>query len=116
MPDPQFIINAVRDLGLIAVIILASMWGIWKVIVPAIITQQRTQMTYYIDEIKSLRQESREDKQKMFDAFNRNSEINAKLQMALDAISAQIHELTKDVISLKEEIRHMSEKGDNNYE
>jgi len=110
MLDQQFMISAVRDLGLIAVIVLVSMWGIWKVIVPAVINQQQSQMNYYIEEIRSLRQESREDKQKMFDAFNLNSETNAKLQVALNNINAQLYELTRDVVALKEELERIHEE------
>jgi uncharacterized coiled-coil DUF342 family protein len=113
MTDPSAVLAAIRDVGLAAVIILLSLWGIWKVIIPAIIDQQQQQTDFYVAEIKSLRQEAREDKQRMFEAFNQNSEVNKALQAALNNISAQIVELSRDVVALQEKVDSISKEQTN---
>lgn len=100
----ETIFNAVRDIGLAAVIVLLSLWGLWKVVIPGAIKQYQTQVDYYIAEIKGLREESREDKKLMFEAFNRNTEANTKLQGTLDRVNNQLETLTTEVTTLKNDV------------
>lgn len=96
--------TAVKDIGLAAVVVLLSLWGLWKILIPGAIKQYQTQVDYYINEIKALREEARDDKKLMFEAFNRNTEANTKLQGTLDRVNDQLEELSNKVAALNNDV------------
>lgn len=97
-------IASVREFGIAVVIILVSLWGLWKIVVPAIVKQYQTHTDYYVAEIRSLREEASKKDALLFDAFNRNTESNVKLQGTLDKVNDQLVELTSEVQTLKNDV------------
>lgn len=108
--DISNMFTMIRDVGLVTTIILLCLWGVWQIIIPALIKQQESQMNYYVSEIKTLREDSKLDRDRMFEAFNRNTEVNAKLQNALDQINTQLGELNSEIGLLKKDVTDLIKK------
>ncbi len=104
MLDATALFTAIRDVGLAVVIIVLSLWGLWKVVIPAVINQFKTQQDYYIAEIKSLRDEARNDKQLMFEAFRANTEANTQLKNTLEQVNDQLATLSTEVATVKNDM------------
>ena len=115
MPDIQVLIQTVSNLGLAVFLILISVYGIWKFIVPSVVKQLEDIQNYYITEIKSLRDEGKQDKKMLFDAFTKQTEASLKLDMTLDSIRKEMSTLSNDVGDLKVDITKLYsiiEKGE----
>jgi RNAse (barnase) inhibitor barstar len=114
--------TAVRDIGISAVLLLGIGLIIWRLILPAVIRQfdsyqlqqqkaleaaqkqQEALQAYYVAEIKSLRDEARQDKQMMFEAFKQNTESNTQLQGTLEQVNSQLSTLTTEIATVKQDM------------
>lgn len=110
--DISVLLTAIPNVGLAVLLVVITVWGIWKLIVPAVIKRWNDEadqrhkreletQQYYIAEIKSLRDESRQDKQMLFAAFKENTAINTKLEQTLSDMQAQLANVSKEVIELR---------------
>lgn len=98
------VLQAVRDLGLAVVIILITIWGLWKVVIPAIIKNQEEQREYLHSQLKDAIAREHKQQELLFEAFNRNTESNVKLQTTLDSVNVQLRDLTEEVQTLKGDV------------
>jgi hypothetical protein len=105
------IFTAIKDVGVTAVVIVLCMWGIWKVVVPALIKDHESQNEYYVKEIQALRTESWENKKLMFDSFSNNTAAITKFQMTVEAISTQLDRLIAEVTILNQDVNRLSERN-----
>lgn len=60
-----------------------------------------------LEEIKDLKNDARDDKKLMYDAFLRNIESNSRLSASMDEFTRQLIELKTDMASLKNDVRNV---------
>jgi hypothetical protein len=126
IPDVPFDwINAVQDFGVIAVICLLTVWGIWKYIVPYLITylsnfekERSERYSELVQEIRLYREalevrvsfaekKAEEDQNQFFQAYTRAIEAQMTLAGAMDKLVNVIDNLESEVAGLEFEVGRM---------
>jgi hypothetical protein len=102
--DISVLISAIPNVGLAVLLVLIAAWVIVQVVIPAIIARDKESRDYYIAEIKALRDESRQDKQLMFEAFKESTAANTKLATTLDSITDQLHEMNTELSTVRSDL------------
>ena len=69
------------------------------------LTEEYRQNT--LQEIKELKEDARQDKRLMYDAFLKNVESNVRLSESMDDFTRQLLELKTDMASLKNDVRNV---------
>lgn len=119
---PVDIYQLIREVGVVATIVILSFLGVWKVIVPAVVkrweeaNKERVEREaearealeqsrlYLLKELTRMQEESRADKSALLSAYVANTEANTKLAGTLDQINGQLLSLTTEVTTLKGDV------------
>jgi hypothetical protein len=108
--------TSLLDYGILGIIVLVTIYGIWKVVVPAIISQWQTaekerierekaMAEYYKTEIQSYRAELKHVTAQSIEAFNNNTKALENINVVLSQLSARIETLSSDHHELKDSVK-----------
>ncbi len=118
------VVSAASNLGIATFLVVVTIWGLWRYIVPALITRwdesERTRAErehamhqYYRGEIRSLQEESRADKMKVLEAFQENTLTMSKTNDLLIMLAKQLEEQGKDLDDIKKFIQYCEKEKTN---
>jgi uncharacterized coiled-coil DUF342 family protein len=111
----EFPLSSLSEFGVTALILLMTIYGIWRIVIPSVLKQwEETEKNriesnqqiaeYYRNEIKSAREELREDKHKLIQAFTDNTRAINHMNDTLTDLTKQITDVTVETKDLKRDI------------
>lgn len=110
------IIGFIREFGITALLLLGGGWFMYKRVLPtvlarieqdydALIARDKEYRSFLVDEIRTLRIESKADKDLMRQAFERNTVAFTTLERTQEAVRIELKELRGDIEEVKGDVR-----------
>ena len=107
--------QAVLDLGVTAALFLMTVYGIWKIVIPAVlkqwdvmenarITRENELSNYYRNEVTVARDELKDTRKQFTEALNLNTAAITKMDTTLTVLSTRIEQLSLDHVELRTDI------------
>jgi septal ring factor EnvC (AmiA/AmiB activator) len=107
--------QALLDLGVTAALFLMTVWGIWRIVIPAVLKQWETLETtriarekelsdYYRSEVKDAREELKDTRRDFTNALNMNTNAINSMNDTLGKLSTRIEQLSLDHTELRTDI------------
>lgn len=107
--------QAVLDLGVTAALIIMTVYGIWRIIIPAVLKQwdameatriarEKELSDYYRNEVTIARDELKDTRKQFTEALNLNTAAITKMDTTLTVLSTRIEQLSVDHVELRTDI------------
>jgi len=118
MVTPDFFANLLKEFGITAALIILTIWFVYTRIFPTMLDRWRKEAEerdrreaqhreFLLEEIKELRIDAKVDKEKMYAAFDRNTQAFHDLQNMIESVRNELSQLRHEVGTVQGDVKEV---------